>query len=90
MHEPERRGGVSGRAGPDARNAVAIEPDIDRAREPGDSHLLRARRQGQPQDAGDDGDDQQQGKAQPGQQTADGPKQYAHPPKVPAPRADGK
>ena len=71
MHEAERRGGIGGAGGADARDAVGVEADIDRAREAGDARLLRARRQGEPQHAGDDGGHEQHDEANPRQQAAE-------------------
>ena len=48
MDEAQGGGGIGRIGGADARDAVGVEPDIDRACQAGDARLLRPRRQGQP------------------------------------------
>ena len=48
MHEAERRRGIDSVGGADARDAITVEADIDRAAEAGDARLLLARGQREP------------------------------------------
>ena len=90
MDEAEGGGGVELAGGADAGNAIGVEADIDRAGEAGDAGLLRARREGQPERARDQGGNEHHEEAEAAQQTADQPEQGAHGPKVEGRGAVGK
>ena len=75
MHEAEGGGGIELVGGVDARNAVGIEADIDRAGQAGNARLLLPRRQSEPEQASDQRRKQQEGKADTHQGTAEEAKQ---------------
>ena len=90
MDEAEGGSGVQLGGSADAGNAVGVEADIDRAGQTGDAGLLRARREGQPEHARDQGGDQHHKETQAAQQAADQPEQGAHGSKVEGRGAVGK
>ena len=85
MYEAESGGGIGGTRGVDARDAIGVEADIDRPGQARDARLLRARRQGEPQHAGDDGRHEQHDEANPRQQTAEAADNRTHGAKVARP-----